>query len=143
MYLGIDYGLKNVGIAVSDEDGVIAFPKTILNNDKDLFENIKEIVEEEKIEKIVLGESINFAGEPNPIMEKINPFKEKLEKDFDLSVYFQKELFTSAEADKIQGDNLRNVRKEDRKKEKVNLEKNDASAAALILRSYLDKLNNR
>ena len=140
-YLGIDYGSKNVGVAVSDEEGRLAFPKIVLDNDKNLFGSIMEIVDEEKIEAIVLGESVDFAGEPNPIMKQIVPFKERLEKESDLSVYFQKELFTSAEADKIQGQPLRNIRKGERKEKSVGLEKNDASAAALILRSYLDNMN--
>ncbi len=140
-YLGIDYGEKNVGIATSDVDGLLAFPKTVLDNDKSLFENIKKILEEEKIKGIVVGESVNFVGEPNPIMKRIIPFKEKLEKEIDLPVYWQKELFTSAEAEQIQGSPLRNIRKEDRREKAVRLEKNDASAAALILRSFLDNKN--
>lgn len=137
-YLGIDYGSKNVGIAVSDEEGSLAFPKTVLDNDKNLLENIKKIIDKEKIGVIVIGESINFAGEQNTIMKQIITFKEKLEKNIGLPVYFQKEMFTSAEAEQIQGKSLRNIRKEERKEKSVNLKKNDASAAALILRSYLD-----
>lgn len=141
-YLGIDYGSKNVGIAVSDEEGSLAFPKTVLDNNKNLLENIIKIIDEEKVEVIILGESVNFAGEQNTIMKQIIPFKEKLEEEISLPVYFQKEMFTSAEAEQIQGKSLRNVRKEERKEKSVNLEKNDASAAALILRSYLDKIKN-
>lgn len=140
-YLGIDYGARNIGIAISDEGGKMAFPNVVLDNNSDLIGKIKEIIEEEKIEGVVLGESLNFAGEPNSIMKQITPFKEKLEKEIGQEVFFEKELFTSAEADKIQGENLRNIRKEDRRNSKVNLDKNDASAAALILRSFLDKQN--
>ncbi len=140
MYLGIDYGLKNVGIAASDEEKRLAFPLVVLDNDDKLIKNIKKIIEEENIEKIVLGESTNFQGEPNPIMKQIVPFKKRLEDETGLQVIFQKELFTSAEADKIQGQDLRNVRKQNRQKNKVHLDKNDASAAALILRSHLDNL---
>jgi putative Holliday junction resolvase len=138
-YLGIDYGSKNVGIAVSDTDGILAFPRTVFDNDRSLLKNIKKIVEDENIERIVIGESLNFSGEPNVIMKKISPFKKKLEEETGLSVYFQTEYFTSAEADRVQGENVRNVRKEDRKTKEVDLEKNDASAAALILRSYLER----
>jgi len=137
-YLGIDYGLKNVGIAVSDESGLLAFPKIVLDNDESLYENILKIIKEEKIEAIVIGESVNFKGEPNPIMKKIVPFKERMEKETELPVYWQKELFTSAEAERVQGSPLRNIRKFERKEKSVKLKKNDASAAALILRSFLD-----
>ncbi|OGD68004.1 hypothetical protein A2996_01185 [Candidatus Campbellbacteria bacterium RIFCSPLOWO2_01_FULL_34_15] len=138
-YLGIDYGSKNVGIAVSDVDGILAFPKTVLDNDRNLLKNIKKIIEDDKIGAIVIGESLNFSGEPNVIMKKISPFKKVLENETGLPVYFQTEFFTSKEADRVQGENLKGVRKQDRQKAKVRLEKNDASAAALILRSYLEK----
>ena len=136
-YLGIDYGERNVGIAVSDEEGILAFPKDVLDNDKNLFKKIFEIIKDEKIETIILGKSLDFKKNNNPIMDKIISFKGKLEGETDLPVLWQEEMFTSAEADKIQGLPLRNIRKKDRKEKRVGLEKNDASAAALILRSYL------
>ena len=129
-YLGIDYGEKNVGIAVSDDGGNLAFAKTVLRNDKNLPENVLRICEEEKIEAIVLGESLDFAGKPNPIMKDILNFKGKLVGAFSHSenapkipIYLEPEFLTSAEAERLQG--------------KTN--KLDASAAALILKSYLDK----
>jgi len=122
-YLGIDYGEKNVGIAVSDDSGKLAFAKTVLKNDKYLLENILKICNEEKIEAVVLGESFDFSGQPNLIMKDILIFKNKLEKISGLQVYLEPEFLTSAEAERIQGKN----------------DKIDASAAALILKSYLEK----
>ena len=121
-YLGIDYGEKNVGIAVSDDSGSLAFAKTIFNNDKQLLENILKICDEEKVEVIVMGDSFDFSGQPNNIMKGVLKFKKDLEKN-DLIVYLEPEFLTSAEAERIQGKN----------------DKIDASAAALILKSYLDK----
>lgn len=126
-YLGIDYGEKNVGIAVSDDGGKLAFAKTVLKNDKNLIENIAQICRDEKIETIVLGESLDFKGQPNLIMKGILIFKEKLVKGTGLKIYLEPEFLTSAEAERLQG--------------KTN--KLDASAAALILKSYLDKRNNQ
>jgi len=121
-YLGIDYGEKNVGIAVSDDSGSLSFAKTIFNNDKQLLENILKICDEEKVEVIVMGDSFDFSGQPNNIMKGVLKFKKDLEKN-DLIVYLEPEFLTSAEAERIQGKN----------------DKIDASAAALILKSYLDK----
>ena len=56
-YLGIDYGKRRVGVAISDGDGRLAFPETVLANDKNLVENFKKICAENKVGVIVLGES--------------------------------------------------------------------------------------
>ena len=124
-YLGIDYGSKRVGIALSDESAILAFPKEVLENNKVLIEAIKKICQEEKVEGIVVGESYDEKSEPNKIMAKILPFKKKLMDEIGLPVYGEKEFFTTIEARRYQ----------DRKDA-------DASAAALILQRFLDKNNN-
>jgi putative holliday junction resolvase len=122
-FLGIDYGSRNVGIAVSDEDGKLAFPRCNLQNDKIMLEKIAKIISEEKAAEIVVGESINYKGEDNPIMKDILIFIKKLEKKFSLPIHLEPEFLTSAEARRLQKEN----------------EKSDSSAAAIILQSYLDK----
>lgn len=121
--LGIDYGTKRVGIAVSDEDGRMAFPKTVLQNDTYLLGSITELCEEEKVQSIVLGESRDYKNNPNPLLDGIILFKERLARATGLSVYLEPEFMTSAQAAHIQG-----------KKADI-----DASAAALILQSFLDR----
>jgi len=123
-YLGIDYGSKRVGIAVSDDSGSLAFAKMVLENDKQLLENVLRICEENRVGKIVMGESLDFAGSPNVIMQGILDFKKKLEQN-GWGVILEPEFLTSAEAERIQGKDI----------------KIDASAAALILKSYLEKQN--
>lgn len=123
-YLGIDYGTKHVGIAVSNEDATMAFPHVTFSNDKKLIEKIREVVLEKKVVKIVIGESKNFSGKDNPLMEKVRQFGSRVEAELGLPVIFEPEFLTSVEARHIQGDN----------------DKNHASAAALILKSSLDKL---
>lgn len=129
-YLGIDYGSKRVGVAISDDDGTLAFPRVVLENKKNLMEKIKEICEEEKVEGVVMGESFDSKGEPNPIMKDISVFKKHLEDEVFLPVYFEAEFMTSHHA-AIGG------KKGEFKKEVL-----DASAAALILQRFLDKKNN-
>jgi putative Holliday junction resolvase len=125
-YLGIDYGAKRVGVAVSNETNEFALPLAVLQNDDSLIPAIKKIVAEKEIGQIVLGESTNFKGEPNEIMKRIGPFKKELESAAGLPVYFEPEFYSSAEAERIQG----------------KTKSLDASAAAIILRSYLDKKTN-
>lgn len=122
--LGVDYGTKKVGVAISDEAGTMAFPYAVISNTKELSEKIGEICTKENIGAIVIGKSHNFDGNPNPVMKKITPFKKKLEERLGLPIYLEPEFLTSKQARNIQeGSAL-----------------TDASAAAIILQSYLDKL---
>ena len=125
--LGIDFGRKRVGIAVSDEEQKIAFPKAVYPNDKKLIERIAEYCEENSVSGIVMGESKNFKGEANPIMRDILKFKTNIEKATSLPVFMEPEFMTSAEAEKMRAE-------EDGCGKML-----DASAAAVILQSYLDK----
>ncbi|HEY4512160.1 MAG TPA: Holliday junction resolvase RuvX [Candidatus Paceibacterota bacterium] len=121
--LGIDYGAKRVGVAVADTDAGLSFPKAVFPNDKFLLGEIKNLCQEKGIEKIILGESKNLKGEQNEIMQDIEAFKKMLELDLHIKVIYQPEFYSTAQAARIQGEN----------------DKTDASAAAIILQSYLDR----
>jgi putative Holliday junction resolvase len=119
--IGIDFGEKRVGIASTDESGEFALPRTVLPNDERLLSAVLEIKEKEGVEAVVIGESKNLDGAPNPIMKKILAFKSELEAT-GVRVYLHPEVFTTMEARQLQGQT----------------EMTDASAAALILKSYID-----
>lgn len=121
--MGIDYGGKRVGIALSDDLGKMAFPYTVLTNSDSLVDQVVAIAEKEGVREIVVGESRNFKGEFNPIMQDIVSFAKLLKNRAKLPLYFEKEFLTSREATHIQGET----------------KEIDASAAALILRSFIDK----
>jgi len=125
-YLGIDYGNKKVGLAISDEAGSFAFPYQVIKNEglDKLAGQIEKICDNEGVSKIVLGESVNLSGEANEIQKEILIFKDKLEKEIGREVILEKEIFTSSEAKRIIGEDDELV---------------DARAAALILKSYLDR----
>jgi len=138
-YLGIDYGLKRVGLALSDEEGVMAFPYKILKNSLELIDSIHNICGQENISAIVLGESHDLSGKPNKIMGSIEEFKKNLEAELDMPVFFQKEFMTTVEARGRVGKEVNNARKISKQ---VQVQA-DASAAAIILGRYLDKKNNK
>lgn len=137
-FLGIDFGSKRVGLAVSDEEGRIAFPKETLRNDLKLLENILDFIKKEKIEKIVIGESVDSKGEKNLIEEESKLFLEELAKLSDIKVEKQKEFFSSYEAHGRMGKEQNNARSSFFSKTKDL----DASSATIILQRYLDKVNN-
>jgi putative Holliday junction resolvase len=122
--LGIDYGSKRVGIAFSDENGEFAIPSVVLNNTKNLLKEVLDLAKEKEIKEIVIGESKNYKGEANTILKESLKFKTELEKE-GYTVYLEPEFMTSANAERFQGKN----------------DLIDASAAALILQSFLDKRN--
>ena len=134
-YIGLDLGTKTLGIAISDKTGLIAsFYKTIEFKDEDynsLIEPLKEIINNEKIESIVLGlpknmnNSIGFAGE-----RSLN-FKNILEDYFDIPVNLEDERLSSVEANNIMISS--DVSRKKRKK------KVDALAATIILQRFLDR----
>lgn len=133
--MGIDFGSKRVGIALSDEEGKFAFPKQVLNNDSNLIATIKEIVKNEGVSKIIIGQSLNDQGLKNDIEQETEKFIEILDNEINLPIAREKEFFTSFEAHKREGKESRNDRKD--KKEKT--ENLDAKAAAIILQRYLDR----
>jgi putative Holliday junction resolvase len=119
--LGIDYGSKRIGLAMAEE-GSLAFPLSVVLNDKNLFDNFTKIIEKNEVSKVILGESKDYSMKDNLIMGEINKFKQNLEEKFKLEVIFQPEFMTSMQAERIQGKN----------------KMIDASAATIILQSYLD-----
>jgi putative Holliday junction resolvase len=124
-YLGIDFGEKRVGIAISDEEGKIAFPTAVLINDKELLKNIVDLCMQNAVETVVMGESRNYQGQINEIMWRIEGFRKQLE-TIGYKVIYEPEFMTSVQASQITGEN----------------KMLDASAAAIILQSYLDKSGN-
>lgn len=120
-YIGVDYGTKKVGIALSDESGRLAFPHSVVPNERAL-EAVANLSEAEGVEHVVLGESIDFSGAPNPVMAPIAAFEEALRKR-GLATHLEPEHYTTAEAGRTD----------------ERAETRDAQAAAIILQSFLDK----
>lgn len=121
--LGIDYGQKRVGIAVSDERGAFAFPRTTIENTPALLDSIVDIVQKEHVEAIALGDARSFSGTENPITAEVEAFAEKLKTATGLRVDLVWEAGSSVEASRFAP--------EDRGHD-------DAAAAAIILQRYLD-----
>ena len=134
-YMGIDYGTRRIGIAVSDEAGQIAFPKFVWQNDKQVLTNIKTLVVEEEIGAIVFGDSVDASGKENILNVAVKDFAEQIKKEINLPVFFEKEFWSSYEAHGRQGKEAKNARKQSVAK----TEGLDAKAAAVILQRYLDK----
>jgi len=140
--MGIDYGTKRIGVAISDENGTLAFPKEIVENGAGTFSRLAEIIKEEKVEEIVVGESVDFSGKLNALSGRIEVFISELEEKFKLPVHKQKEFLTSVEARRSKNGKKDSQSPQSHSKVKqIKSGRMDASAAALILQRYLDRKN--
>jgi putative Holliday junction resolvase len=136
-YLGLDYGTRRIGIAISDDTGSLAFPLTVIQAGQGSLEQVAALVKEHAVEKIIIGESRDFKGEANAVMEDITQFKKDLEELSAMTVEFEREFFTSTMAAR-QFAPQQKSRKANPPHDTL-----DASAAALILQSYLDRNKNK
>ncbi len=138
-YLGLDLGTRTLGISLSDITHTIASSyKTIRFNDSDydsVMEELKQIIEEYKISKIVLGLPKNMNNSIGDRALTTLEFRDKLVNNFNIEVVMQDERLTTVEATNymLEADISRKKRKE----------KVDALAANIILQTYLDKEKGR
>lgn len=137
--LGLDFGSKTVGVAVSDELLITAQGIEIIRREKQTklrqtLARIEELVAEYGVEKIVLGYPKNMNNTEGERCEKTKEFKEMLEKRIGLEVVLWDERLTTVAADRSMMET--GIRREHRKKFV------DEIAAVFILQGYLDYLSN-
>lgn len=137
-YLGIDYGTKRIGLAVSSEDSSVAFPLKVIETYPNPANQIAEIIETENIEGIVIGESKDTQGNDNAIMDQVRDLIGQLSLLVSVPIELEREDFTSSAARQP----LVPEKNVSRSRAKKNTDNNDARAAALILQRYLDRKTN-
>ena len=134
-YLGIDYGSKKIGLALSDEAGTMGFPHAIVPNTPRLVDELRALIIKEHIGTVVIGESRNLTGGENPIAKDARALADMIALHAGVPVFFESEVFTSAQARRAPA----KEGKTRAPKARVNV---DASAAALILTSYLSRIDH-
>ena len=133
-YLGLDLGTKTLGVAVSDETGLIASTyKTIFyqSDEKLLFNELKQIIKELNIKKIILGFPKNMNNSVGERGQRALEFKEKLQNKLNIELVMLDERLTTKEATNYMLE--ANVSRKKRK------QKIDSLAANIILQTYLDR----
>ncbi len=121
-FLGLDYGESKIGLAFAPE-GILAVGLKIVPNGKDFFLDLRKIIEEYRIESIIVGLPISMDGSYSIRTEKTQEFIQKLKKEFsDKKIFSYDERLSSSEAHRNIG-----TRKAD-----------DAEAARIILQGFLD-----
>ena len=135
--LGIDYGRKRTGIAVTDPLQIVAGNLATVPTHT-LMQFIKDYMSREQVERIVIGQPTQLNGEPSESMKYITPFVNRLRKELpDMPIVMYDERFTSAIAHQAMIDG--GMKKSDRRdKSRV-----DAIAATIILNDYLQSKYNQ
>ncbi len=136
-YLAIDYGLKRVGIAVSDVDGNFVFPRCTLKRETKaaFFSRLLELLDKEKADAIVVGLPLYTDGTECLTTVQVRHFVESLKRRTSLPIYWMNEVLSSAAAEHELYDfgmGFREVKKVV-----------DQQAAVLILESFLDQPEER
>jgi putative holliday junction resolvase len=137
--LGIDYGLKRIGIALSDESGTIAFGKEVIINDNACYKKIAAIVKENDVVTVVIGLPVKMNNEPTEQTVVTQKFITalRLKLPAEVSVVSWDERMTS----KIAGDQLlESGMKKMKRQDKSHLDK---LSAAIILQDFLDASKNK
>jgi putative Holliday junction resolvase len=122
--LGLDIGDKKIGVAVSDELKIAAFPLIVLQNDSEFFDRLKCIIEEKNVDEIVIGLPLTLRAELGHQAKKTTDFVDEIKKRIDKKIILIDERFTT----KISKDIIRNTKREDI----------DKYSAAVILESFLN-----
>lgn len=130
--LGLDYGRKRVGVAVSDPLGLTAQPMDTWTgfSDRELVEKIRHLISDQDIHTIVIGEPKTLKGEKKEMSVRVFRFVALLRQTLSIPVCQVDERFTSVIAEKVLRDS---GLQPSRHKEKI-----DRIAAVLILQTYLD-----
>ena len=136
--MGLDFGSKTVGVALSDLTGLIASPLEIIEREREdklrkTYARIEELIEEYKVTKIVLGLPLNMDSSEGERVKKTQEFKEALERRTGLEIVFWDERLSTVEAHDIMTE--AGVKGIDRKRYV------DKIAASIILQGYMDSLS--
>jgi len=130
--MGIDYGEKRIGIALSDPLLTFAYPFITLQNDSSFLLNLSKIISEKKIIKVILGLPSDRFKSSKELSKKVLELKSEIETKNKIEVILWDEEYSSAIAkEKV----MESVTKKSRRKEKDLL---DRHSAAVILQEYLD-----
>ncbi len=133
--LGVDYGEKKIGVALSDFTNTIATPFCVIDSSiMDPIKEIKKIVQEHEIKKIVVGLPINMSGTIGKRAMITKEFIERLSGALEIEIIEWDERFSTRFSDRI----LNRAKVKGRKNKKTVIDK---IAATFILQGYLDSLN--
>lgn len=141
-YLGIDFGLKRIGMAISDTEKKYSFYRDYILNDKNTKKKILDLILAENVSKIIIGYPLNFKSEKKEISLHIENFSKELKSELsknnlNTEIIFYDERFTSSLA---QDNLIKSGISKKRRREKGIV---DSISAQIILQDFLDSRNKK
>jgi putative holliday junction resolvase len=135
--LAIDYGVKRIGLAITDPLQIIASPLNTISPDE--FENfVSDYIESEAIDEFVIGYPMTMNNQPSEVIRFINPFIRKLKKLYpEKPIHLVDERFTSGMAFQAM------IEGGVKKKGRMDKAMVDKISASIILQSFLEKRSNK
>jgi putative Holliday junction resolvase len=132
--LGLDLGDRRIGVAISDPQGLLAVPLTVVNNEGEdaTIANIVKLAEQYEAERVVIGLPYSLNGNLGQQASKVTAFAKNLSQHTRVNIQLWDERLSTKAADRLMSEagTKRNKRKQQR----------DALAAAFILQGFLDSL---
>jgi putative Holliday junction resolvase len=128
--LGVDYGERRIGLAITDAMEMIASPMQTLQNDKTFIARLKEIVRAHNVDTVVVGMPLKLDGSRGPAAEKTARFADELQGELDADVTTFDERLTTVQAE-------RSMLRHDISRKK-RAQRRDEMAAQFMLQTYMD-----
>ena len=134
--LALDFGARNIGLAVSDELGVTAqgLPTLRRSNKRNDFDHLRRVIKQFQVIEIVMGLPLRMSGDEGTQAERVQVFAEELRRKFKLPVHLFDERLTSVEANRLLRETDMSIRQR--------AGAVDQMAAVLILQSFLEFRKN-
>ena len=130
IYLGIDFGLVRIGVAVGYKHENMVLPLCVIKNEQDVFKQLKDIYQEQEATKIIFGLPLPLCGNQSDMPEKVKSFAKQCQKQLSCEIDFFDERLSSKQVSK-----QLSRAGVSQKKQKKSL---DAHVACLILQQYFD-----
>lgn len=135
--MGVDYGTKRIGLAITDPLQMFASPLTTISP-VDFDNYLKEYLKTNEIDAFVIGYPMQLNNEPSASVVFVNPFIKKLKKKYpEKEIFLNDERFTSHMAKQVMLEG--GLKKKDRQDKSIT----DKISASIILQSYLDRRSNK
>ena len=134
--IGLDLGSKRIGVSICDEKQLIATPLKTINKNRltELISELKEIIDENNIKGIIIGNPLNMDGSSGRSAQSVKDTSQKIEENINIPICLWDERLSTVGAFNLSSQLDINVSKREKKI--------DENAAAFILQGAIDFLNN-